>query len=88
MIELTSEERVLRALRRQEPDRVPHFEWLADRKVRAALCPDCRTFNDFAVRMGPGLEFKMIVWDGKKYREVTAMAPRRKFGVTHWLYKR
>ena len=52
MTELTSEERVLRALQRQEPDRVPHFEWLVDRKVRAALCPDCTTFNDFAVRMG------------------------------------
>ena len=52
MAELTSEERVLRALRRQEPDRVPHFEWLIDRKVRAALCPEARTFNDFAVRMG------------------------------------
>jgi uroporphyrinogen decarboxylase len=52
MTELTSEERVLRALRRQEPDRVPHFEWLVDSKVRAALCPDCRTGNEFAVRMG------------------------------------
>ena len=52
MAELTSEERVLRALQRQEPDRVPHFEWLVDRRVRAALCPDCTTFNDFAVRMG------------------------------------
>ena len=50
--ELTSEERVLRALRRQEPDRVPHFEWLVDRKVRQALCPGCKTHNDFAVRMG------------------------------------
>ncbi len=52
MTELTSEERVLRVLRRQEPDRVPHFEWLVDRQVRAALCPDCQTFNEFAVRMG------------------------------------
>lgn len=50
--ELTSEERVMRALRRQEPDRVPHFEWLVDRKVRAALLPDCKTYNEFAVRMG------------------------------------
>ena len=40
MAELTSEERVLRVLRRQEPDRVPHFEWAVDRKVRAALCHD------------------------------------------------
>jgi uroporphyrinogen decarboxylase len=52
MMEMTSEERVLCALRREEPDRVPHFEWLVDRKVRAALCPDCRTHNEFAARMG------------------------------------
>ncbi len=52
MVELTSEERVLRVLRRQEPDRVPHFEWLVDRKVRTALCPDGKTHNEFAVRMG------------------------------------
>lgn len=52
MAELTSEERVLRVLRRQEPDRVPHFEWVVDRKVRTALCPGCKTYNEFAVRMG------------------------------------
>jgi uroporphyrinogen decarboxylase len=52
MAELTSEERVLRALRREEPDRVPHFEWLVDRRVRTALCPDCKDYNEFAVRMG------------------------------------
>jgi uroporphyrinogen decarboxylase len=51
MREMTSEERVLRVLQRQEPDRVPHFEWLVDRRVRNALCPDCPTKNDFAVRM-------------------------------------
>jgi uroporphyrinogen decarboxylase len=52
MAELTSEERVLRVLRRQEPYRVPHFEWLVDRKVRAALCPGCKSNNEFAIRMG------------------------------------
>ena len=52
MADLTSEERVLRVLHHQEPDRVPHFEWLVDRKVRAALCPDAKTMNEFAVRMG------------------------------------
>jgi uroporphyrinogen decarboxylase len=50
--ELSSEERVLRALRRQEPDRVPHFEWAVDRKVRTALAPGCTSYNEFAVRMG------------------------------------
>lgn len=52
MAELTSEERVLRVLKRQVPDRVPHFEWLVDRRVREALHPGCRSANEFAVRMG------------------------------------
>ena len=41
MQELTSYERVMRALRREEPDRIPHFEWIIDRKVREAICPGC-----------------------------------------------
>jgi len=52
MVEMTSEERVYRALQRKEPDRVPHFEWLVDRKVRDAILPGCRDHNDFAVRVG------------------------------------
>ena len=52
MVEMTSEERVLCVLQRRVPDRVPHFEWLVDRRVREALCPDITDFNEFAVRMG------------------------------------
>jgi uroporphyrinogen decarboxylase len=52
MAEMTSEERVLRVLRRQEPDRVPHFEWLVDRRVREALLPGCQSHNEFALKMG------------------------------------
>jgi uroporphyrinogen decarboxylase len=52
MVEMTSEERVLRALQRKEPDRVPHFEWLVDRRVREALCPGNTGNIDFAVQMG------------------------------------
>jgi len=52
MIEMTSEERILRVLQRKEPDRVPHFEWLVDRRVREALCPNCKTPHEFAERMG------------------------------------
>lgn len=48
---LTSAERVLRVLRREEPDRIPHFEWIIDRKVREAICPGC-TMEEFTVRMG------------------------------------
>jgi uroporphyrinogen decarboxylase len=50
--ELTSEDRILRALSRREPDRVPHFEWAVDGKVRASLLPGCASHTEFAVRMG------------------------------------
>lgn len=52
MADMTGEERILRVLDRKEPDRVPHFEWAIDRKVRAALAPGCISLNDFADRMG------------------------------------
>ncbi len=49
--EMTSAERVMTALRREEPDRIPHFEWIIDKKVRHALCPGAST-EEFTVRMG------------------------------------
>ncbi len=52
MAVLTSEDRIMRVLRREEPDRVPHFEWLIDRRVREVLAPGCKDTNDFAVRTG------------------------------------
>ncbi|MHC1783558.1 MAG: uroporphyrinogen decarboxylase family protein [Anaerolineaceae bacterium] len=52
MVEMTSEERILRVLQRQEPDRVPHFEWVVDHRVREALCPGCKSHDDFAEQMG------------------------------------
>ena len=52
MAKMNSEERMYRVLNRQEPDRVPHFEWIVDRRVRDALCPGCKSYNEFAVRMG------------------------------------
>ena len=52
MTELSGKERILRVLQRQEPDRVPHFEWSIDRKVRDALLPGSRNLNEFAVKMG------------------------------------
>ena len=48
---MTSAERVLRVLRREEPDRIPHFEWIIDRRVRDAICPGS-TMEEFTVRMG------------------------------------
>ena len=41
----------MRVLRREEPDRVPHFEWIIDRRVRDAICPGS-TMEEFTVRMG------------------------------------
>lgn len=52
MDEMTSEERILRVLQRKIPDRVPHFEWLVDRRVREALAPGHSDKNDFAVQIG------------------------------------
>jgi len=51
MAEMTSAERVMRTLQRQEADRIPHFEWIIDRRVRHALCPGS-SFEEFSVRMG------------------------------------
>ena len=52
MTEMNSEERVLCVLQRQVPDRVPHFEWLVDRRVRDSLYPGCKNHNEFAVKIG------------------------------------
>ena len=52
MVEISSTERVMLALNRQEPDRVPHFEWLVNPAVREALLPGCKTHHEFAVKMG------------------------------------
>ncbi|MHC4725832.1 MAG: uroporphyrinogen decarboxylase family protein [Planctomycetota bacterium] len=52
MTELTSCERVIRVLDRQQPDRIPHFEWLFAKNVREAIYPGCKSHNDFAVKMG------------------------------------
>ena len=51
MSEMTSAERVLRVLRREEPDRIPHFEWIIDHRIRHAVCPGC-SMEEFTVRMG------------------------------------
>jgi len=51
MAEMTSAERVMAVLRREEPDRIPHFEWIIDRRVRDAICPGSTT-EEFTVRMG------------------------------------
>ncbi|MCF7674184.1 MAG: hypothetical protein K9N23_06150 [Akkermansiaceae bacterium] len=57
-------------LRGEEPDRIPHFEWVIDRKVRHALCPGATT-EEFTVRMG--LDAMLTAPD---YRS-TQVAPQR-----------
>ena len=52
MTELSGKERVMRALARQKPHRVPHFEWSIDRRVRVALARECKSLNEFAAKMG------------------------------------
>ena len=51
MSEMTSAERVMCVLRGGQPDRIPHFEWIFDRRVRDAICPGS-TMEEFTVRMG------------------------------------
>ena len=52
MAEMNSKERVLCVLERGMPDRVPHFEWMVDGKVRKALQPDARDTLEFYELMG------------------------------------
>jgi len=51
MAEMTSAERIKRVLRREEPDRIPHFEWIIDHRVREAILPGT-TMEEFTLRMG------------------------------------
>jgi uroporphyrinogen decarboxylase len=72
MAELTSVERVLRVLRNEEPDRIPHFEWIIDHHVREAIIPGC-SVEEFTVRMGldailTGPDFRKQQIGEKRYR--------------------
>ena len=52
MTEMNSIERILCVLERKVPDRVPHFEWMVDHKVRQALCPEAKDPLEFYDQMG------------------------------------
>lgn len=54
-------ERIRRALRREEPDRVPHFEFIVDKKVRDAIKPDLSNedFHEYMEIDGIGLQDKI-----------------------------
>jgi len=51
MAQMTSTERVLCVLRNEQPDRIPHFEWIIDHRVREAILPGC-SMEEFTLRMG------------------------------------
>ena len=51
MAVMTSYERVMTVLKGQVPDRIPHFEWIIDQKVRDVICPG-GSMEEFTVRMG------------------------------------
>lgn len=48
---LTSEQRVIRTLKREEVDKVPTFEWLIDNKVIEEILPG-GNYTDFVIKMG------------------------------------
>ena len=72
MAEMTSTERVMCVLRKGQPDRIPHFEWIFDHRVREAICPGC-SMEEFTVRMNldailTGPDFKKEQVGPKRFR--------------------
>jgi len=52
MSEMTSAQRVMAVLRRRQGDRIPHFEWIIDRRVREEIVGRPCSMEEFTVRMG------------------------------------
>jgi uroporphyrinogen decarboxylase len=69
----------MRVLRGEQPDRIPHFEWIIDRKVREAICPGC-SMEEFTVRMG--LDAILTAPDFEK-EQVGADRYRSEWGVIY-----
>ena len=81
MSELTSAQRVMRVLRNEQPDRIPHFEWIIDHKVREAICPGC-SMEEFTVRMGldailTGPDFKKEPLGSNRFRNEWGVVSER-----------
>lgn len=72
MVEMNSKERVLSVLERGMPDRVPHFEWMVDGRVRKALQPEARNTLEF---------YDMMGWDAVV---VDTIYKKEKVGVKRW----
>jgi len=77
MAEMTSAERVITALRNEQPDRVPHFEWIIDRHVREAILPGC-SMEEFTLRMG--LDAILTQPDFRR-EQIAASRFRHEYGV-------
>ena len=57
-------ERMGKALKCEEPDRVPHFEFLVDKKVRDAIKPglSIEDFYEYMDLDAIGLPDKIVAW--------------------------
>ncbi len=77
MAEMTSAERILTVLRNEQPDRIPHFEWIVDRHVREAILPGCN-MEEFTLRMG--LDALMTAPDIKR-ELISEKRYRNEYGV-------
>ncbi len=75
---MTSVERVLTALQGREPDRVPTFEWLIDRRMIQALHPGCDLF-DFVEQAGLD---GVVVYDDYRKEWLTESTYRDEWGIT------
>jgi uroporphyrinogen decarboxylase len=78
---MNSPERVIAALERKIPDRLPTFEWLIDSGVINALCPGADLF-DFVEKMGIDAiairpDFKKEKINENTYREETGLIKKK-----------
>jgi uroporphyrinogen decarboxylase len=77
MSEMTSVERVMCVLRNEQPDRIPHFEWIVDKNVREAILPGC-DMEEFTLRMG--LDAILTAPDIKR-EQISDKRYRNEYGV-------
>jgi len=77
---MNSEERIIKAIRHEEIDRVPTFEWLISNNVIQALYPG-DTIDDFIYHMGidavcPDLDYETVKIDDTNFRDEWGMIKR------------
>lgn len=77
---MTSEERLIKVLRREEVDRIPCFEWIIDKKVINAIKPGM-TEDEFVCAMGldaicVDLDYKLEEVEPETYRDEWGMVKK------------